>query len=167
MAMIIKKNKINASKEEVWNIISDIGAIQNFNPNVSKSFYTSEIKEGIGASRHCDLLPMGKVEERVVSWKDGEEFTIEIYESKSMPFLGEGKFILKEEGGKTNVTMSLTYRMKGGFLGALMAVFMKGRISKAMEDTLAGLKHHIETGEIVTGDVVKSIKSKEPKLALN
>ena len=167
MAMIIKKNKINASKEEVWNIISDIGAIQNFNPNVSKSFYTSEIKEGIGASRHCDLLPMGKVEERVVSWKDGEEFTIEIYESKSMPFLGEGKFILKEEGGKTNVTMSLTYRMKGGFLGALMAIFMKGRILKAMEGTLAGLKHHIETGEIVTGDVVKSIKSKEPKLALN
>ena len=167
MAMIIKKNKINASKEEVWNIISDIGAIQNFNPNVSKSFYTSEIKEGIGASRHCDLLPMGKVEERVVSWKDGEEFTIEIYESKSMPFLGEGKFILKEEGGKTNVTMSLTYRMKGGFLGSLMAVFIKGRISNAMEGTLTGLKHHIETGEIVTGDVIKSIKSKAPKLALN
>ena len=167
MAMIIKKNKINASKEEVWDIISDIGAIQNFNPNVSKSFYTSEIKEGIGASRHCDLLPMGKVEERIISWKDGEEFTIEIYESKSMPFLGVGKFILKEEGGKTEVTMSLTYRMKGGILGALMAVFMKGRISNAMEGTLTGLKHHIETGETVTGDVIKSIKSKAPKLALN
>ena len=134
---------------------------------MSKSFYTSEIKEGIGASRHCDLLPMGKVEERVISWKDGEEFTIEIYEGKSMPFLGEGKFILKEEGGKTNVTMSITYRMKGGFLGSLMGVFIKGRISNAMEGTLTGLKHYIETGEIVTGDVIKLIKSKAPKLALN
>ena len=96
---------------------------------------------------------MGKVEERIIGWKDGEELTIEIYESKSVPFLGEGKFILKEEGGKTNVTMSLTYSMKGGFLGSLMGVFMKGRISKAMEGTLKGLKHHVETGEIVTGDV--------------
>ncbi len=157
MGIIIKKNKINASKKEVWDIISDIGAIQNFNPNVSKSFYTSEIKEGIGASRHCDLLPMGKVEERIISWKEGEEFTIEIYESKSVPFLGEGKFVLKEEGGKTDVTMSLTYRMKGGFLGSLIGVFMKGRISNAMEGTLAGLKHHIETGEIITGDVVKRL----------
>lgn len=157
MAVITKNNKINASKKEVWDVISDIGAIQNFNPNVSKSFYTSEIKEGIGASRHCDLLPMGKVEERIISWKEGEEFTIEIYESKAMPFLGEGKFTLKEEGGETNVTMSLTYRMKGGFLGSLMGVFMKGRISNAMEGTLAGLKHHLETGEIVTGEVAKSI----------
>ena len=57
--------------------------------------------------------------------------------------------------------------MKGGILGALMGVFMKGRISNAMEGTLAGLKHHIETGEIVTGDVIKLIKSKAPKLALN
>ena len=153
MAMIIKKIKIDSSKNKVWDILSDIGAIQNFSPSVSKSYYTSEIKEGIGASRHCDLLPMGKVEERIIGWKDGEELTIEIYESKSVPFLGEGKFILKEEGGKTNVTMSLTYRMKGGFLGSLMGVFMKGRISKAMEGTLKGLKHHVETGETVTGDV--------------
>ena len=161
MAMITKKIKIDSSKNKVWDILSDIGAIQNFSPSVSKSFYTSEIKEGIGASRHCDLLPMGKVEERVISWKEGEEFTIEIYESKSMPFLGEGKFILKEEGGKTNVTMSLTYRMKGGFLGSLMGVFMKGRISKAMEGTLKGLKHHVETGEIVTGDVVKRLNRQD------
>ena len=153
MAMITKKIKIDSSKNKVWDILSDIGAIQNFSPSVSKSYYTSEIKEGIGASRHCDLLPMGKVEERIIGWKDGEELTIEIYESKSVPFLGEGKFILKEEGGKTNVTMSLTYRMKGGFLGSLMGVFMKGRISKAMEGTLKGLKHHVETGETVTGDV--------------
>ena len=161
MGIIIKKVKIDSSKNKVWDILSDIGAIQNFSPSVSKSFYTSEIKEGIGASRHCDLLPMGKVEERIIGWKDGEELTIEIYESKSVPFLGEGKFILKEEGGKTNVTMSLTYRMKGGFLGSLMGVFMKGRISKAMEGTLKGLKHNVETGEIVTGDVVKRLNRQD------
>ena len=161
MAMITKKIKIDSSKNKVWDILSDIGAIQNFSPSVSKSYYTSEIKEGIGASRHCDLLPMGKVEERIIGWEDGEELTIEIYESKSVPFLGEGKFILKEEGGKTNVTMSLTYRMKGGFLGSLMGVFMKGRISKAMEGTLKGLKHHVETGEIVTGDVVKRLNRQD------
>ena len=161
MAMTIKKIKIDSSKNKVWDILSDIGAIQNFSPSVSKSYYTSEIKEGIGASRHCDLLPMGKVEERIIGWKVGEELTIEIYESKSVPFLGEGKFILKEEGGKTNVTMSLTYRMKGGFLGSLMGVFMKGRISKAMEGTLKGLKHNVETGEIVTGDVVKRLNRQD------
>ena len=50
---------------------------------------------------------------------------------------------------------------------SLMGVLMKGRISNAMEGTLTGLKHHIETGEIITGDVIKSVKSTASKQALN
>lgn len=61
--------RIDAPMETVWAKIADLGAIKDYHPGVSKSYYTSERREGVGASRHCDLLPFGEVEERVIEWR--------------------------------------------------------------------------------------------------
>lgn len=47
MTHVSSEIRINAPKEKVWPIIADLGAIQNFNPAVNKSYYTSEVKEGL------------------------------------------------------------------------------------------------------------------------
>jgi len=64
LTKIVKEVEINAPKAKVWDVLTDIGAVSNYNPVVTKSYYTSENKTGLGASRHCDLLPMGSVEEK-------------------------------------------------------------------------------------------------------
>ncbi len=155
MPSINREIKIDQEQLTVWNILSDIGAIENFNPTVKKSFCTSEEKSGIGASRHCDLLPMGSVEERVTRWEKGKMLSMEIYESKGTPMLGEALFTLSKEGDGTLATMKLDYKMKGGFAGKFMGLMMRGKLERTVEGILSGLKTHSETGEYVTFELLK------------
>ena len=49
MTTFKKQITINSSQQKVWNIISDLGAIQKFHPGVSKSYYTTDKTRGFGA----------------------------------------------------------------------------------------------------------------------
>ena len=157
MATIIKEVEINAPKNKVWPILADIGSVQIYNPGVAKSLSTSEAKTGIGASRHCDLLPMGSVEERVIEWEEGSSYKIEIYKGKIVPFLASAVFELSENGESTNVKMTMDYKMKSGIMASLMGMMMKSKMAKTIEGVLVGLKHHVETGEEVSMNVYKSL----------
>ncbi len=152
MTTIIREVKVNASQGKVWEILADIGGIQNYNPGVSKSYSTSESNSGLGASRHCDLLPMGAVEERVIEWNEGSDYKIEIFEGKGVPPFktAVARITVKSAGNGAVVTMHFEYRMKYGLVGALMdAIMVKPQFSKAIPGILAGLKHHAETGELI------------------
>ena len=46
---------IDAPRSHVWETIADLGGIQTFHPGVTRSYYTSEQTEGVGAS----LGPVG------------------------------------------------------------------------------------------------------------
>jgi uncharacterized protein YndB with AHSA1/START domain len=57
MTILHHEVKINAAPEKVWNALADLEAVQNCNPLVAQTRYTSENREGVGASRHCDFKP--------------------------------------------------------------------------------------------------------------
>ncbi len=82
MTHIKESIRINATKDKVWELLADFGGIIKFHPGLRDSYSTSTKKGGVGASRHCDLLPAGSVEERVVEWKDGEEMLVQIFDGK-------------------------------------------------------------------------------------
>ncbi len=54
---------------------------------VKKSYYNTEIKTGKGAGRVCEFYPMGKVNEKAIEWKDGENYTLHIKPIEKLPFL--------------------------------------------------------------------------------
>lgn len=76
---------IDAAPEKVWQIIADFGGVYKYSPGVRSSHSTSEANGGVRASRHCDLLPAGTLEERIVEWNEGEGYALEIYEGKGTP----------------------------------------------------------------------------------
>jgi len=158
MPSISRVVQIDAPKDQVWMTLADLGAIQNYNPMVTKSHYTSETRAGIGATRHCDFSPIGSVEERVVSWEDGEQYTIEVYESQMMPMTVTAHFQLRPNGGSTNISLTMEYSVKGGKLGALAEKPMQKQVAKMAERMLNGLKHYIETGEQITPKTLKKAK---------
>ncbi len=156
MTTIIREVKVDVSPEKVWEIMADIGGIQKFNPGVSQSYKTSASNSGLGATRHCDLLPMGSVEERVIAWNEGRDYQIEIYEGKGTPPFktAVATLAVQPDGDGSQVTMSLTYQLKFGPVGMLMDQMMiKRQFSKAIPGILAGLKYHAETGELVDRSV--------------
>ena len=158
MIKITKEVEINAPKAKVWSVLADIGAVEKYNPVVTKSYSTSENKQGLGASRHCDLLPMGSVEEKIVEWDEGESYKIEIFEGKAIPFKGTGKFELTENGKSTNVKMTFEPDMGNGIFGKIMGFMMKEKMNKMITGVVIGLKHHLETDELVSAKTYKKIR---------
>ena len=158
MASVAKRIQVDAPKEQVWAVLANIGAVQDYSPGVVKSYYTSEIREGADASRHCDLLPTGTVEERIVSWRDREQFSIEIYEGTEVPYLGVSHFKLERNVTQTLVTQVMDYKPADDLPNTLAGGSMAGLVGKIVGGNLVGLKHFVETGEEVTREVFKRIR---------
>ncbi len=147
MTRISDSVKIDAPKEDVWAAIADLGDIQQFHPGVKKSYYTTEQREGVGASRRCELKPFGAVDERAIEWKDGESITLEIYDGEKTPPFKTAIAVMSVEGnGDGSVArLVIEYELKYGPLGALMdRVMVRRQFSKIVPAVLRGLKRHME-----------------------
>lgn len=140
--------KIKASKQTVWNVLADIGAICRWNPGVIDSRTTTTGEIGLGSGRRCELGGKSYLDEEVVEWKPSEALTVRVV-STNLPFkTADIRFTLHEEReNETTVTVSPSYQLKFGLLGDLLdLVFARSRYRKGMASLLAGLKRHVEAG---------------------
>ena len=155
MAQFKVQIRINAPKEKVWAVLADIGGIYRWNPGVTHSYSTSETNDGEGATRHCDLYnPKGYLKERVLDWREGEGFKIDIYETNLPIERNVVDFSVETDGDGTIVKVSPDYAIKYGLLGALVDwLFIQRKLKQGMDGLLAGLKYHVETGELVGTEV--------------
>ncbi len=152
MTTITRQVTIDASVEQVWPALADFGAVATWNPNVKASRLTSEEGSGIGITRECSLVPIGTIQERVTEWTEGRMMSIEIFDFKNVPAMRRAVAVigLEPRNGKTLATVEMNYEVGLGALGAGMnSVMMKRQFTKSLTGLLAGLKHHIETGDSV------------------
>ncbi len=155
MAHFSTQIRINATTEKVWEVLADFGGIYRWNPGVRHSYSTSESSHGLLATRHCELLTGDDyLDEQILEWRDGESFKVDIYETNLPLHRNVVDFSIEADGSGTIVTVAPDYALKYGLLGRLLNQIVVGpKFKKGMEDLLAGLKYHIETGEVV-GDQV-------------
>ncbi|RZD38195.1 MAG: SRPBCC family protein [Thaumarchaeota archaeon] len=72
----VKKTiKINVPKDKVWRKISNIVGLSSWLVDVKKTEYLSKKKKGVGAVRLITFADGTKIEEHVVEWSKGEQFT--------------------------------------------------------------------------------------------
>lgn len=151
MTRITTEIKIKTPVEQVWEVLRDFGGGYVWNPGVRYSYTTNDLNAGEGAMRYCDMRKPGDyIIERAFDWREGEGYKIEIVETNAPIERMIGEFALRPDGDGTIVTFSNEYKLKFGVLGALMDVLMARRqFRKTMEEILAGLKFHVETGKLV------------------
>lgn len=138
---------IGAPPERVWKVLADLEAVQHYNPGVAKAQYLSSIREGVGASRQCDLKPTGSVKERVIGWEPLQAITMELVESPWPVRFMRWRTALRSDGIGTRVTQQMEYRLKFGPLGTLIDLFvMKRTLNKTVSDIFVSMKRFIETG---------------------
>jgi len=160
--IITRKVVINAPKQKAWVVLADFGNVSRLSPNIVKSYSTTDLKQGIGAKRHCDFASMGaQVEEQIIEWNEGESMKIDIYESKNMPMITGmvAEFSAKTEGDMTTVTGTFEYKMANMFGNLMNKMIMKKMNEKAWDKFLAGIKHHIETSEAVDKNTKLDVSS--------
>ena len=151
---VTSTTNIDAPPDKVWSVLADLGGIYKWNHGVAKSHMTSELTQGEGATRHCDLDDKNYLEERAFNWREGESFKIDVFES-SMPLESNiVSFRVTPAGDGTRVSVTADYKLKYGIIGTLMDVlFVKRMLQRGFDDMMAGLKYHVETGELI-GDSV-------------
>jgi hypothetical protein len=158
MAHIQSGITIGVSKDKVWKILADLGNIVKFHPFVTKSHYTSDQTEDVGATRYCHILPNMELSEEVFDWKPGSSYSVKVEMSgKDLPPVSNmvATLVVKENGGGAHASMSMDY----DFIGEdAMAKDIQGQFQMIVDGVMQGLKHHAETGEEVDLGLLKRLK---------
>lgn len=141
--------KIHASQEEVWTVLKFPGRVEEFHPLIRESSMTGVQQRGLGAVRHCRLYPLGRMDEVITEWEEGQGFTISVTGGSMLPphkFM-QGRFELKGCGQECEVTFQFSYKLKYGLLGRLLdALIIRPQFKKAPPQYVQGLKKHVEQG---------------------
>src|SRR5262245_65683518 len=67
--------------ERIWALLADLEAVERYNPGVKRAAIEGSQRSGVGARRSCELVPKGRVIERVTDWDDGRAVGLEVVES--------------------------------------------------------------------------------------
>jgi hypothetical protein len=143
-------HEINAacSPECVWALLADLEAVQRYNPGVRSAGIEGSRRRGVGAMRSCDLIPKGRVVERVTHWEDERALGLEVAESDWPIHFMRWVTRLEPTSHGTRITQRLEYQVKLGPLGWLMnRLVMKRKLTSALDEVLASLVRHAEGRE--------------------
>jgi len=141
---------IDASREKVWEVLSQYGNVSSFHFGVEKSYAGESSNDAacLGAERTC-LVRDGKTEitlvEKITEYTEGHCYRYQVFEWKNFPMkmMFFGFSIEENKNGSTTLSLTQNYRLKPGFITGLM----KWKIRKMQRRILLGYKHFIETGE--------------------
>lgn len=136
MASVTVRRTYNAPKKAVFEVLADIGNVQDISPGIESSKRLNK-KEGKGGVRECDFGNGAGIHEEVTAFtKDKQiQFTgIKFWGAPMRKMVAT--FDLSKEGNQTVVDCEMEYDMKMGFLLNPMA---KGQMRKAIAAMLAGV----------------------------
>ena len=134
------------SPERVWALLADLEAVQHYNPGVRRAVIESSQRRGIGALRSCELVPKGRVVERVTHWEDGRAVGLEVTESDWPIHFMRWVTRLEPTSGGTRITQSLEYAVKFGPIGRLLdSLVMKRKLTAVLDGVFASLVKRAET----------------------
>ncbi len=143
---------IDAPVQQVWEVLADFGAVYRWAPSVSNSYSTSESSSGPEASRHCDVVGFGGIEETITEWNEGRGFAYSVTGAGPISE-GYSTWSIKPQGDKTLVYTDFRYGLRFGPIGSLMnALIIRRKAEQSLKKTLEGLKHHVNTGEQIGRD---------------
>jgi len=133
--------------DRVWALLADLEAVQHYNPGVRHAAVEGAQRSGVGARRSCDLLPKGRVVERVTHWEDGRAVGLEVAESDWPIHFMRWVTRVEPQGGGACITQSLEYQVKFGPLGWLLdRLVMKRKLTATLDAVFASLVRHAESG---------------------
>ena len=136
---------IDAPPARVWEVLTSLELLEQYDPGIARSRIVSEQKTGLGSARQCDLKPGGWFRERVSHWRAGEELAFELYECTLPVRSLEHRYVLAADGTGTRVEQRMQYRLKLGPLGALLdALVVRRKWDAGVKAFFAGLKAHAE-----------------------
>jgi len=121
------ERKIFAPPADLWAYLADFGNIHAFHPFLKGSQLTEGTRScEVGGTRQCDMKDGNFLKERIVEWKEGSHYTVEIYET-SLP-LKKARATLGvrplDDGGSA-AYMTMDIQLKSPFMRPFMYVMTR------------------------------------------
>ncbi len=142
---------IDLPLEKSWEILRDFTQAVNYVPNLTGCELHPGPEEGKGASRRVFQKNGKFLDETVTHWREKQGFVIRLHEGDGpapAPFR-EACFIYKiqPKGDKTQLTTTMSYTIRFGFLGKLLdKFFVKKALDGAVNKISRNMKSYYETG---------------------
>ncbi|MEM9465566.1 MAG: SRPBCC family protein, partial [Actinomycetota bacterium] len=125
------------SPEALWEVLADFPNIANWYTGLKTSVSTSDAANGVGATRHCELTPVGAIDERILDWEEGSRVRIAAEKYEKAPIKhGIADFRITPEGDRTRLDLSFDFTAKGGVAGKAAAPALKAALTKGFNQML-------------------------------
>lgn len=146
MLSISRTTEIDASVEQVWDILSELDRVDEWSSSVESAHYHTATDKGVGLGRTCEVKGFGILVEEAIEWKEYETFTLSI--EGMPPFVRRATGSWKLERIAPHVTRAhttISIETRFGPVGKLMeVVMMKPQLGKTIEILQAEFKAHVE-----------------------
>jgi ribosome-associated toxin RatA of RatAB toxin-antitoxin module len=146
MATIHNEIIINAPAGKIWDALSNMEKLDQYDPTVKKSTVLTEAKSGIGARRKVEMLD-GKnwFDETCTVFKPNEALAYELH-ACSLPVRNlKHSYSFESIGEQIKVKQVMQYNVKFGILGRLLDVLVMRKQSDAgIKKFFMGLKTYAE-----------------------
>ncbi len=149
MTTLTNQITIAAPRGAVWQALTDLDLLDQYDPGVRSSQLVGEQASGLGAQRRCDLRPAGWFIERVAVWRPEEALAFELVTCSFPVSSLRHDYTLTQAadhaGARTVVTQVMTYELKYGLAGkALDVAVMRRQWDRGIKGFLHGLQQHVQ-----------------------
>jgi uncharacterized protein YndB with AHSA1/START domain len=146
MTTLVNEITIHAPIEKVWTALTDVAALDQYDPTVKKSTAITSERSGPGAKRKVEMLD-GKnwFEEEVTVFKTNEALTYELTACSFPVERLNHQYSFEISNGHVKVKQVMKYQVKFGLFGTLLDVLMiRKQSDKGIKKFMAGLKSYLE-----------------------
>jgi len=136
------KRKINAPAAALWAYLADYENIHRFHPLIKSE--GSHYIEGsdtceLGSLRQCNFTDGHHIKEKLIEWKDGSHYTVDIYDSTMPMKAAKATLGVKDLGGnQSEAFMKMEVTPKYKIMQPMMYLMFRYRngpmILKGLED---------------------------------
>ena len=149
MTTLTNQITIAAPRGAVWQALTDLDLLDQYDPGVRSSQLVGEQASGLGAQRRCDLRPAGWFIERVAVWRPEEALAFELVTCSFPVSSLRHDYTLTQAadhtGARTLVTQVMRYELKYGPAGkALDVAVMRRQWDRGIKGFLHGLQQHVQ-----------------------
>ena len=149
MTTLQNEIKINAPMEKIWDALTNIELLEEYDPTVKKSTAITAQKSGIGAKRKVMMLD-GKnwFEESVIFFKPMETLAYQLT-ACSFPIENlKHTYSFEKIDNQIKVKQVMEYQIKFGFFGKILdSLMVRKQSDSGIKKFMAGLKSYTENPE--------------------
>lgn len=143
---------IDAPKERVWALLSDVENVNLWVKPVVTARCESTQTRGEGTIRVCQLNTGATIREQWIAWDEGHSYTYQVVNIALMK-KAINKWSVEDVNGKTLLTSEATIQLKGGLFGRLLEPIVRIWSTRLGARSLSAFKYLVETGHAFEGKV--------------